>query len=44
MGASEGSVIIRRARGEDVAPILDLLARYGEPRSYFEPFYLRDPG
>ncbi len=34
---------IRRARAEDVEPILDLLAHYDAPRSYFEPFYLSDP-
>ncbi len=34
---------IRRARDEDVENILDLLTYYEVPRSYFEPFYLRDP-
>ena len=38
-----GDVIVRRARDEDVENILDLLAYYEVPRSYFEPFYLRDP-
>ncbi len=36
-------VTIRRAGEEDVENILDLLAYYEAPRSYFEPFYLRDP-
>jgi hypothetical protein len=40
---SSGGVTIRRARDEDVENILDLLAYYEVPRSYFEPFYLRDP-
>ncbi len=34
---------IRRARREDVEPILDLLAFYERPRSYFVPFYAKDP-
>lgn len=34
---------IRRASAEDVESILDLLAYYEQPRSYFEPFYLKDP-
>jgi predicted acetyltransferase len=42
IGSEEGAVI-RRARAEDVEPILDLLAFYERPRSYFEPFYLSDP-
>lgn len=33
-------MVIRRARSENV---LDLLAYYEVPRSYFEPFYLKDP-
>ncbi len=40
--SSDGAAI-RRARDEDVQNILDLLAYYEVPRSYFEPFYLRDP-
>lgn len=40
---SSGGVVIRRARNEDVENILDLLAYYEVSRSYFEPFYLRDP-
>jgi predicted N-acetyltransferase YhbS len=39
----EGPATIRRATAEDVEPILDLLAHYDVPRSYFEPFYLNDP-
>lgn len=35
--------VIRRARVEDLEAILDLLTEYELPRSYFEPFYLRDP-
>jgi predicted acetyltransferase len=35
-------IAIRRGTPEDVGPILDLLTEYGRPRSYFEPFYLRD--
>jgi N-acetylglutamate synthase-like GNAT family acetyltransferase len=42
IGSEEGAVI-RRARAEDVETILDLLAFYERPRSYFEPFYLSDP-
>ncbi len=34
---------IRRASPEEVGSILDLLAFYEQPRSYFEPFYLNDP-
>jgi N-acetylglutamate synthase-like GNAT family acetyltransferase len=43
MNSSKESTVIRRARDEDVDRILDLLAHYDVPRSYFEPFYLRDP-
>jgi predicted acetyltransferase len=43
MSVSEGAAVIRRGRSEDVEPILDLLAHYERPRSYFEPFYLKDP-
>lgn len=43
MSRSEGAAIVRRARANDVDPILDLLAFYERPRSYFEPFYLNDP-
>jgi predicted N-acetyltransferase YhbS len=43
MSRSKESATIRRARTEDVEPILDLLAHYERPRSYFEPFYLKDP-
>ena len=41
---SGGEAVVRRARSEDVEPILDLLSHYERPRSYFEPFYLEDPG
>jgi GNAT superfamily N-acetyltransferase len=34
---------VRRARQEDVEPILDLLTHYDLPRSAFEPFYYGDP-
>jgi predicted N-acetyltransferase YhbS len=37
------AALIRRAKGEDVERILDLLGHYDAPRSYFEPFYLKDP-
>jgi len=43
MSRNEGVANIRRANAEDVGPILDLLAFYERPRSYFEPFYLSDP-
>src|SRR5215211_3314711 len=33
---------VRRARPGEVDRILDLLAFYDPPRSYFEPFYLKD--
>lgn len=39
----ESPPVLRRARAEDVDPILNLLAFYDVPRSYFEPFYLNDP-
>ena len=42
-GEGESAATIRRASAEDVEPILDLLAFYERPRSYFEPFYLSDP-
>ena len=42
-GSGDGLAVIRRARAGDVGRILDLLAHYDVPRSYFEPFYLRDP-
>lgn len=42
-GEGESAATIRRASAEDVEPILDLLAFYEQPRSYFEPFYLSDP-
>jgi hypothetical protein len=40
---SEGATVIRQGQADDVEPILDLLAHYERPRSYFEPFYVRDP-
>ncbi|MDQ4105622.1 MAG: GNAT family N-acetyltransferase, partial [Actinomycetota bacterium] len=43
MSPGEGSPVVRRARDEDVENILDLLTYYDRPRSYFEPFYLKDP-
>jgi predicted acetyltransferase len=43
MSRSEEVSVIRRARAEDVEHILDLLAFYERPRSYFEPFYRSDP-
>jgi hypothetical protein len=43
MNGSEESAIIHRAGPGDVEQILDLLAFYERPRSYFEPFYLKDP-
>jgi Acetyltransferase (GNAT) domain len=44
MNASgDQAATVRRARAEDVEPNLDLLAYYERPRSYFEPFYLKDP-
>ena len=43
MSRSKEGALIRRGRAEDVEPILDLLAFYERPRSYFEPFYLTDP-
>lgn len=44
MNGSDGSrAVVRRATAGDVERILDLLAFYDVPRSYFEPFYLRDP-
>jgi predicted N-acetyltransferase YhbS len=43
MSVSEAAAVIRRGRSEDVEPILDLLAHYERPRSYFEAFYLKDP-
>ena len=39
----ESPAVVRRARDEDVEQILDLLAFYDVPRSYFAPFYLSDP-
>jgi GNAT superfamily N-acetyltransferase len=42
-GEGEMAATIRRASPEDVESILDLLAFYEQPRSYFEPFYLSDP-
>lgn len=42
-GEGESAATIRRASAEDVEPILNLLAFYEQPRSYFEPFYLSDP-
>jgi predicted N-acetyltransferase YhbS len=41
--SKEEGTVIRRGRTDDVEPILDLLAFYERPRSYFEPFYLTDP-
>ena len=43
MSRNKESAVIRRGRPDDVEPILDLLAFYERPRSYFEPFYLTDP-
>jgi len=43
MSRNGGVASIRRANAEDAGPILDLLAFYERPRSYFEPFYLSDP-
>jgi hypothetical protein len=43
MSRSKEGAVIRRGRADDVEPILDLLAFYERPRSYFEPFYLKDP-
>ncbi len=43
MSRSEAATIIRRAKSEDVEGILDLLTHYDAPRSYFEPFYYKDP-
>ncbi len=43
MSMSKGATVIRRGRADDVEPILDLLAHYERPRSYFEPFYLKEP-
>jgi hypothetical protein len=43
MSVSEDTTIIRRGRPEDLEPMLGLLAHYERPRSYFEPFYLKDP-
>jgi predicted acetyltransferase len=43
MSRSEAATIIRRAKGEDVEGILDLLTHYDAPRSYFEPFYYKNP-
>ena len=43
MSVSEGAAVIRRGRSDDVGPILDLLSHFERPRSYFEPFYLKDP-
>src|SRR5215212_2845118 len=43
MSRNGGIASIRRANAEDAGPILDLLAFYEQPRSYFEPFYLGDP-
>jgi predicted GNAT family N-acyltransferase len=43
MSRSKEAAGIRRGRADDVGPILDLLAFYDRPRSYFEPFYLKDP-
>jgi hypothetical protein len=34
MSGSEATTVIRRAKGEDVEGILDLLAHYDVPRSY----------
>jgi N-acetylglutamate synthase-like GNAT family acetyltransferase len=42
-GAALASVRVRRARADDVEPILDLLTEYDLPRAYFELFYLHDP-
>ena len=42
-GSRGEAAVVRRARAEDVERILDLLAHYDMPRSYFEPFYLKDP-
>ncbi len=42
MSMSEDATVIRQGRAYDVGPILDLLAHYERPRSYFEPFYLKD--
>ena len=43
MSSSGEAAVVRRASAEDVESILDLLAHYDMPRSYFEPFYLKDP-
>ena len=43
MSRSEEAAVIRRGRTDDLERILDLLAYYERPRSYFEPFYLTDP-
>src|SRR5215213_4532514 len=42
MAMSNEATAIRRAREEDIGKILDLLTYYELPRSYFEPFYLKD--
>src|SRR5437868_6164890 len=43
MSSSQGMpTTVRRGMPKDVEPILDLLAEYGLPRRYFEPFYLND--
>lgn len=38
----DGSETIRRARPDDIEPILTLLTEYELPRSSFEPFYMHD--
>jgi len=35
--------VVRRARRDELAAILDLLTEYDLPRSVFEPWYLHDP-
>ncbi len=41
--SADAASVVRRARGEDIPRILDLLTEYELPRSYFEPLYLGDP-
>jgi predicted N-acetyltransferase YhbS len=37
------AAVLRRARRDELAAILDLLTEYDLPRSVFEPWYLHDP-
>ncbi len=43
MSHATAPATVRRARGEDLGPILDLLTEYGLPREYFAPYYTADP-